>query len=308
MLNTSVAGINFKSCVMNAAVPKALDLESLKVLTNSQSSAVLIKSCTVDARPGNEEPRYIEEANLTLNSIGLANFGYKVYLDYVKELSELTDKPLFISVSGFNVDEYVEIVKAFQASDVALIELNLSCPNVNYGVVMGYDVQLIKELLTAVSGLGEKPIGVKLPPYLNVNLQKEVADCLNQTEVDFITTINTLGGGLLIDAEKEMVKMKAGNGFGGVAGDAVKPIALGNVRRFFQWCPQIPIIGVGGISSGVDVFEFILAGASLVQIGSCFMREDIDCFQRINQEFQQIVDQKGYRSLDDFKGKLQLYS
>lgn len=136
-----------------------------------------------------------------------------------------------------------------------------------------------------------------------------MTDILNQyiknNKIDFITCINSLGNGLIVDYEKETCVIKPKNGLGGIGGEIIKPIALSNVYNFYRRLgDKIDIIGCGGISNGYDVFEHILCGAKMVQIGSKFMEEGLLCFTRIENELIEIMKKKNYKNVGEFRGKL----
>ncbi|KPJ55787.1 dihydroorotate dehydrogenase [Parcubacteria bacterium DG_74_2] len=302
---TKIAGIEFDSYIFNASGIKDGTFEELEEIGNSKSSAIMLKSCTIEPRKGNEEPREVKLPFGYFQSEGLPNLGYKKYLEFIPKLKQYK-KPIIASVVGFSLEEYRVLVKAFQESEVDLIEINLSCPNiVEQGLPIIYDFEKIKELLDKVSNLGEKPIGLKLPAYLCYVLQEKMVDLIKQYNIPFIASINSVGNTLIIDPEKETTLIKPQRGFGGLSGDYIKPIALGNVRRFYELLKaQVSIIGVGGIKTGQDAFEFLLAGADAVQVGTTFEKQGISCFERINKELEEVLESKNYNSLQEAKGKL----
>lgn len=302
---TKIAGIEFDSYIFNASGIKDDTFEELEEIGKSRSSAIMLKSCTLEPRKGNEEPREINLPFGYFQSEGLPNLGYRKYLEFIPKLKQYK-KPIIASVVGFSLEEYRILVKAFQESGVDLIEVNLSCPNiVEEGLPIVYDFEKIKELLDKISNLGEKPIGLKLPAYLCYVLQEKMADLIKQYNVPFIASINSVGNALIIDPEKETTLIKPQRGFGGLSGGYIKPIALGNVRRFYELLKdKVSIIGVGGIKTGQDAFEFLLAGADAVQVGTVFEREGVNCFQRINKELEEILQRKGYNSISDIRGRL----
>ena len=305
LAKTKIAGIEFNSYVFNASGIKDSTLEELEEIAISGSSAIMLKSCTLKPRKGNEEPREIDLPFGYFQSEGLPNLGYKKYLESIPKLKKYK-KPIIASVVGFSLDEYRILIEAFQESEVDLIEINLSCPNiVEEGLPIVYDFEKIRELLDKISNLGNKPIGLKLPPYLCYVLQEKMADLIKQYNIPFIASMNSVGNALIIDPEKETTLIKPQRGFGGLSGSYIKPIALGNVRRFYELLEdKVSIIGVGGIKTGQDVFEFLLAGADAVQVGTTFEREGPNCFQRMNKELEEILEKKGYNSIQEAKGKL----
>ena len=303
-MKTQIAGIEFNSCILNASGPLCSTLEELKEIAKSNSAAVVMKSCTLEPRKGNEEPRYIRLPLGSIQSMGLPNPGYKEYFELIPRLKK-HQKPIIVSVVGFSPDEYETLVKAFQESEVDLIEVNLSCPNIINKPSVAYSLKQTEEVLARISNLGKKPIGLKLPPYLNSNYQEQIAELIKKYRISFISSINSIGDTLIIDPEKETPVIKPKKGFGGLSGKYIKPIALANVRRFYELLKnEVSIMGVGGIKTGQDVFEFLLAGADAVQVGTTFEKEGINCFQRINKELEEILNKKGCSSISEIKGKL----
>jgi len=304
-LNTKIAGIEFKSCTFNASGPEASTFEELEKIGQSDSAAIMTKSCTLKKRKGNPLPRIFKLPLGYFNSEGLPNPGYKTYLKFIPKLRRY-DKPIIVSVAGFSVEEYKILVKTFQKTEVDLIEVNLSCPNIkNQAEPIAYNPKKIEEVLKKISYLGGKPIGLKLPPYPYYSIQQKIADLVKKYSISFLSCTNTLGNALIIDAVKEKPVLKGTQGFGGLSGQYLKPIALGNVRRFYEILKgKISIIGVGGIRTGQDAFEFLLAGADAVQIGTIFIEEGVSCFRRINRELKSILEERGYSSFSRAKGKL----
>jgi dihydroorotate dehydrogenase (fumarate) len=190
-------------------------------------------------------------------------------------------------------------------SDVDLIELNLSCPNLKGKPQIAYDFEMTDRILTDVTKKISKPLGIKLPPYFDPVHWETVAAIIKKYPISFLSCINSVGNTLVIDAETEKPVIKPKGGFGGLGGEYVKPVALANVRAFSQLLgDKMSIIGVGGIMNGTDAFEFLLCGADAVQVGTVFMKEGPECFARINRELEVILKKKGYKSVAEAKGKL----
>lgn len=301
---TKIAGVEFDSYVLNAAGPNCSTLEELKVIGDSASSAIMMKSSSINPREGNEKPRYSKISIGSIQCMGLPNLGYKEYIKSAHQLKEY-NKPIIASVAGACVEDYKKMVEAFQNSEVDLIEVNLSCPNLEGKPQAAYDIEQSEEILKTISNLGSKPIGLKLPPYYDFAHNKRMADLIKKYNISFITCINSVGNTLVIDAEKETPIIKPNKGFGGLGGSCIKPIALSNVRKFYElFNGEVAIFGVGGIQSGKDVFEFLLAGADAVQVATTFKEEGASCFERINKEFKEIMQRKNYNSVEEVKGKL----
>lgn len=305
-LSTTIAGVKLGSYLMNASGPKCTTLDELMTIGASSSAAIVTKSCTMEYREGNPEPRYQDLPLGSIQSMGLPNLGYKAYLEMVPQLKSL-DKPVVVSISGFSIEDNIEMVSAFQNSDVDLIEVNFSCPNIPGKAQVAYDFEQVESALAALTALGDKPMGIKLAPYFDMSHFIAMANIINKFPVKFITCVNSIGNTLIIDPETESPIIKPKGGFGGLCGDYIKPIGLANVRAFRELLPEsVQIIGVGGIKNGVDAFEYLLAGADAVQIATCFEKQGAGCFARIESELDAYMANKGYTQLSDAKGKLKL--
>ena len=301
---TKIANIELDSYICNASGPLNSTFEELESIAISKSSAIMIKSCTIEPREGNLEPRYVRLPLGSYNSMGLPNLGYQKYVEFASRLKKY-NKPIIASVSGLSVEDYEKMVKSFQDSDVDLIEVNLSCPNLKGKPQVAYDLEQTEKVLSKISNLGKKPVGLKLPPFYDFVHHKQIADLIEKYNIDFITCINSVGNTLIIDPEAETPIIKPNKGFGGLGGEYIKPIALANVRVFYELLGnKISIFGVGGIKSGTDAFEFLLAGADAVQVATTFEKEGPNCFARINSELEEILQRKDYNSIEEVKGKL----
>mmetsp|Transcript_13449 Transcript_13449/g.18404 ORF Transcript_13449/g.18404 Transcript_13449/m.18404 type:complete len:375 (-) Transcript_13449:139-1263(-) len=318
-LETTVAGIPLSCCVYNASGPRTGNVNALVKIGTSAAGAVLSKSATLRAQDGNPLPRY-KELPLgdgcpgSINSEGLPNQGIDYYLeeDVIKLVNE-TGKPYIVSLSGLSLEDNLTMLqKALNTSGVAAIELNLACPNIPGKPVIAYDFDQMESVLQSVTShksFGAKPLGVKLAPYFDIPHFEKVAAILNKYPIKFVVCTNTVGNGLLVDAENEMAIIKPKNGFGGLGGGWIKNIALANVRQFWNLLREdIDIVGVGGVSTGTDAFELILCGAKAVQVGTKHWTEGAVCFDRISSELKDIMKRKGYKSISDFRGKLKPYS
>ncbi|AQS39318.1 dihydroorotate oxidase B, catalytic subunit [Shewanella psychrophila] len=310
-LKTHIAKLPLDSYLFNASGPRCTTEEELNRLAGSASAAIMTKSCTMLPREGNAEPRFQALPLGSIQSMGLPNLGYEAYLEMLPRLKQARSsrrgKPIVVSVSGFSISDNVTMVQAFQASSADLIEVNFSCPNIEGKPQVGYDFEQTERALEAICQLGSKPIGLKLPPYFDFSHFITMANIIKKFPVSFITCINSVGNTLVIDPETESAIIKPKGGFGGLCGDYIKPIGLANVRAFSQLLPSsIDIIGVGGIKTGTDAFEYLLAGASAVQVATCFEKEGVECFDRIAKELGCIMAAKQYSSIAAVKGKLKM--
>ena len=303
-LSTTIAGVKFPSCFMNASGAMCVTREELLALGQSRAGAIVTKSMTVEAREGNPSPRYYGFPGGSINSMGLPNLGYKVYAELIPELKQY-GKPVIASVAGLCEDDFPTIAKVINASRPDLIEVNLSCPNIPGKPQIGYDAETSERLLTRLRKVITVPMGVKLPPYFDPAHHKVMGDVISRCGVDFLNVINSVGNGLVVDSEREVPVIKPKGGFGGVGGAIIKPVALANVRAFWKiFEGRMPIIGTGGVMDGVDAFEHVLCGASAVQIGTVLVEEGIGVFDRLEMELATLLSKKRYQTLADCRGKL----
>jgi len=303
-LSTTIAGVKFPSCFMNASGAMCVTREELLALGQSRAGAIVTKSMTVEAREGNPSPRYYGFPGGSINSMGLPNLGYKVYAELIPELKQY-GKPVIASVAGLCEDDFPTIAKVINASRPDLIEVNLSCPNIPGKPQIGYDAETSERLLTRLRKVITVPMGVKLPPYFDPAHHKVMGDVISRCGVDFLNVINSVGNGLVVDSEREVPVIKPKGGFGGVGGAIIKPVALANVRAFWKiFEGRVPIIGTGGVMDGVDAFEHVLCGASAVQIGTVLVEEGIGVFDRLEMELAALLIKKRYQTLADCRGKL----
>lgn len=304
-VSTKIAGVKFESCVFNASGPADVTLEELEIIANSKSSAITMKSCTLEPRVGNPEPRYADLTMGSINSMGLPNLGYKAYVKFSKTLSKKYKKPIIASVCGMTLEDDIVMFKAFNDSPVDLIEFNPGSPNTIGKPIVGYDHQEMERLLEAVSKISKKPFGIKLPPYFDLVHFEQIANVIKKYPVRFVTVINSIGNGLVINPVTERPLIKPKGGLGGIGGGYIKYTTLANIKNFYDlFNDKIAIIGVGGVAGGIDAFEMILAGASAVQIGTAYLQKGPGVFEKVQNELIDFMQLKGYKKISDFRGKL----
>lgn len=263
--------------------------------------AFVLKGIYLDPRNGNPPPRIHETASGLLNSIGLAGPGTEELKNIIKRVAQSTSTPIVVNVCGQDNDEYVQVAKVFDAMpQVAMLELNISCPNVKQGGKCpaqdaGHTFQLVKR----VKGEIKKPLMVKLTP--NVADILAVAHAAEAGGADCISLVNTYLG-MAVDLEKR--RPVFANIFAGYSGPAIKPLALRLVWLVAR-AVKIPVVGIGGIVSGRDVLEYILVGAAAVQTGTINMVEPAACI-RILREMEELMDQLNISCLNDICGRLEV--
>lgn len=305
-LQSKIRNFTFENPLMNASGCWCESEEKLNELNSSACGSFVTKSATANYREGNPSPRYVEVPLGSINSMGLPNEGLDYYLNYTLKFQEKSDKTIFLSVAGMSFEENIKMLKKVNESDFrGLVELNLSCPNVPGKPQTGYDFEATEHILREVFSFIEKPLGVKLPPYFDMAHFDKIAEILNKFPLHYVNCINSIGNGLYIDTDREEVVIRPKDGFGGIGGEYIKPTALANVRAMYvRLNKEIQVIGCGGVITGQDVFEHLLCGATMVQVGSQMMKENPAIFDRLLSELKEIMAKKGYNSIDDFRGKL----
>lgn len=301
--STTLCNTSLTSCLMNASGCLCTTEEELKQLDSSDSGAVVSKSSTVLPRTGNPEPRFSFIKNSgTVNSMGVPNLGF----DFYKEFRHKINKPYVQSIMPFSKEDLVHMLQSL--NDKSIVELNLSCPNIDGKTVVAYDYEQFESYLDLIkNSYTDISIGVKLPPYYENNQFDKVANIIKKNDkIKFVTCINSVVNGLCVNVDKECVLIKPKDGFGGIGGLHCKPTALANVRQFYNRLNNscTDVVGCGGVSTGEDAFEHILCGASAVQIGSALMLEGPDIFKRVNDELISLMKKKKYKSVSEFKGAL----
>jgi len=315
-LHTTIAGINLSSPIYNASGCLCTSDIELNNLINSNSSAILTKSSTINSREGNEHPRFYIGSNYSINSMGIPNQGFKHYIDYYKSYIMMNQnnqtKPYIQSLYPFNKVELIEMFDYINNNlDMAnimipyLIELNVSCPNVNNSVML----DKIEEYLDTIKQNNSQniKIGLKLQPYY-LRYEFDIVSNLllkYKDHIKYIVSINSVINGLDIDIINESLRIAPNNGLGGIGGDPALPVALSNVYQFSSRLHEkIDIVGCGGVSNGNDVFKYLLVGAKAVQVGTELIRSGTKCFEIINNELSDLMQNKGYKKIEYFRNKL----
>ena len=261
--------------------------------------SISLKGTTKEARYGNPTPRIAECSSGMINSVGLQNPGIDKVIDReIPNLKTFFNKKAIANACGFSVEEYVEVSRRFdECDDIALIELNISCPNVKHGgMSMGTTPEGAFEVTSAVRKAVKKPLFVKLTP--NVTDIVEIAKACEQGGADGLSLINTLQG-MRIDLKKR--KPVVANKMGGFSGRAIFPVALKMVYQVYQ-AVKLPIMGIGGVASAEDVIEMMLAGASAVQVGAENLVNPYACRDIINN-LPYVMKKYNVNSLNEIIGE-----
>ncbi|MCP5106385.1 MAG: dihydroorotate dehydrogenase [bacterium] len=300
-LSVRLGDITLKNPIIPASGTFAYGEEFQQFFPLDILGAFILKGIYKNPRLGNPPPRIHETAAGLLNSIGLAGPGAEGLKEIIKKMALVTKTPIVVNVCGGSDDEYLEVSKIFDAMDeVAMLELNISCPNVSAGgkcpaMDRGHTYRLVKEIKENT----KKHLMVKLSP--NTHDVPTVAAAAEEAGADSISLVNTFLG-MAVDLNKRAPVFK--NIFAGLSGPAIKPLALKLVWETAR-AVSIPVVGIGGIMTGKDVLEFILVGASAVQTGTVNMVEPCASVRIIN-ELEQAMKKLDIKNLDEIKGKLEV--
>jgi dihydroorotate dehydrogenase (NAD+) catalytic subunit len=257
-------GLSLSSPVMTASGTFANGLEYAKIFDIQRLGAIVSKAITRRPRRGNPQPRIVETAGGMLNSIGLQNIGIDAILKEVAPVWATWRVPVIANIAGETVSDYAELARRLDGvPGVSGIEMNISCPNVESGLEFGVDPRAAGETTYAVRRQTELPLLVKLSP--NVTDLVSIASATVDAGADALTLINTFPA-MRIDVHARRPTL--GWGSGGLSGPALRPIALRMVYQVASALPGVPIIGCGGVMSADDAVEFLMAGASAVQVGT----------------------------------------
>lgn len=300
--SVKIGGLLLKNPVIAASGTFGFGREMAEWLHPGTLGAIVTKGLTREPRIGNPAPRVAETAAGMLNSVGLQNPGLEHFLreEYPNMLQY--GCPVVVNAAGESVEDYVHFCTRLDDSRVAAIELNLSCPNVAHGCMsFGADPSSIRELVAACRKATDKPLWVKLTP--NVTSISETAQAAEDAGADAICLINTLLG-MAIDRKSRRPVLR--NNTGGLSGPAVKPVALRMVAEASR-AVRIPVIGMGGIMSGADAIEFMIAGASAVQVGTASLIHPAATLD-ILAEMCEIARQEQVAHLTDYTGTLQYWT
>jgi dihydroorotate dehydrogenase (NAD+) catalytic subunit len=262
-MKIKIKDVIFKNPVFVASGTFGYGDELKDILPLEKLGAIVTKGISLKERAGNPPPRIAETPCGLLNSIGLENIGVERFLKEKWENLKKIGTEIIVNILGENLKEYVEIAKILGKEGVKCIEINLSCPNVERGgIEFGRDKKIVREIVEKVRENFEGVIFVKLSPNFTDII--EVSKYAEKGGADALTLINTIMG-TAIDVENLCFKIK--RGFGGLSGPAIRPIALYIVYRVYKEV-NIPIVGVGGIKDTQSALEFILAGATAIQVGT----------------------------------------
>ena len=300
-LSVELCGVALDNPVIPASGTFGFGKEMAEIYDINILGSISFKGTTRDARFGNPTPRIAECPSGLINSVGLQNPGVDAVIAHeLPELRKIFRKPIVANISGFSIEEYVECCQKLDKEEqVAILEVNISCPNVhNGGMAFGTSPESAAAVTKAVKAVTTKPVFIKLSP--NVTDIVAIAKACEEAGADGLTLINTMLG-MRIDIARR--KPVIANKMGGFSGAAIFPIA---VRMVYQvaHAVKIPVIGCGGVSSAEDVVEMMMAGATGVQVGAENLRNPYAC-KEIIEELPYVMERLGIEKLSDIIGVIE---
>ena len=298
-LNVSIGNLSMKNPVMTASGTFGYGLEYADFVPLEQIGGIIVKGTTLNPRQGNDYPRMAETPSGMLNCVGLQNKGVDYFCNNIYPQIKDIDTNMIVNVSGSSPEDYAECAARIdQLEGIPAIELNISCPNVkDGGMAFGVTCEGAASVVRAVRQRYHRTLIVKLSP--NVTSITDIARAVEDEGADAVSLINTLMG-MSIDIEKRKPRLSIGTG--GLSGACVKPVGLRMVWQVSK-AVNIPVVGLGGISSAEDAIEFFLAGATAIEIGTAnFIDPTITI--KVKDGINEWLDKHGCESLHDILGQL----
>lgn len=299
-LTTNIAGLKMKNPVMTASGTFGYGLEFADVVNLEEIGGIIVKGTTLNPREGNDYPRMYETASGMLNCVGLQNKGVDYFCKNIYPQIKDIDTNMIVNVSGNTPEDYAECAARInELENIPAIELNISCPNVHQGgMAFGVTTEGAQSVVKAVREAYKKTLIVKLSP--NVTSITDIARCVEDAGADAVSLINTLMG-MAIDIEKRRPVLSISTG--GLSGPAVKPVALRCVWQVAK-AVKLPVIGLGGIMNERDAIEFLLAGASAIEIGTAnFVDPAVSV--KVANGISEWLDKHGCSSVQEIIGQLE---
>jgi len=296
-LEVEVAGLKFRNPVLLAAGILGMTAESLIRVAEAGAGGLVTKSIGLKPRKGFPNPTVVQVSCGLINAMGLPNPGIKTFSKEIREVKRRVKVPLIVSVYGYSAEEFAETADLAVEAGADAVELNVSCPHVEgTGKEIGQNPELLKEVVSKVKRRISKPIFVKLSP--NVTDIAQLAEIAVKAGADAITAINTVRA-MKIDIKTGRPILA--NRIGGLSGPTIKPIAVRCVYEIYERV-RVPIFGCGGILNWRDSIEFILAGASAVQVGTAIALRGLEVFRAISKGIEAYIKKKGFRSVGEIVG------
>ena len=296
-LTVNLAGLRLDNPTMLASGILGYSADTFESIVEGGAGAVVTKSVGLKPRRGYANPTVAQASCGLINAMGLPNPGIEEFTKDIGEAKAVLKVPLIVSVYGFSAEEYALVAAKAVKAGADAVELNVSCPHVKEtGVEIGQKPEVLAEAVRKVKAVVEKPVFVKLSP--NVSEIAEIAETAVKAGADALTAINTVKA-MIIDLET--VKPILSNRKGGLSGQAIKPIAVRCVYEIYEHV-KVPIIGCGGITDWRDAVEFMLAGATAVQIGTAIALKGPTIFKAVIRGIDAYLKRKGFRSVNEIVG------
>ena len=295
-LQTTICDIKFKNPIIAASGTFGFGEEYNELYDVSCLGGISSKGLTLKPKDGNEGIRVYETPSGMMNSVGLQNPGIEAFIEHGIANMRRFNNVLIANMGGHSMEDYTTGAAMLSAADIDMLELNISCPNVKSGgMAFGIKADVAKEVVSAVRKVCTKPLIVKLSP--NAENIVDMALACEEAGADALSLVNTFQA-MAIDLHKR--KPVFNNVYAGLSGAAIKPIAL---RMVHSVCKQVkvPVIGIGGISSATDVLEFVMAGASAIQIGTVNFNDPL-AGKHIVDELESLCQKEGIESLEEIRG------
>ena len=296
MLQTKLCNIRLKNPTILASGILGVTKDSVDRIGKSGAGAVTLKSLCHEERQGNPNPAMFSYDGVFLNAVGLPGQGIDSAMKDFQRLDNLS-VPVIGSIYGYKIEQFGEVAKKMSSLNPAMIEVDISCPHLDYGKPYYADAELTAKITKIVKrNSGKIPVSIKLSP--NVYDIKEIAHAAEKAGADAITAVNTATAMAIdIDARKPILA----NRIGGISGPALKPIAVRCVYEIYETV-KIPIIGTGGVTYGKDALEMIMAGATAVGIGTGIYYRGIEIFKKVCDEMTTWMKKNKVKSLDEIRG------
>jgi len=298
MLETKFLNLDFKNPLVLASGILGVTASSLNNVVTKGAGGVTAKSISLKPRTGHPNPTMVGYEHFFINAVGLSNPGVEKAIEELTKFKELNQAPLIGSIFAGTPEEFGEIAAKICQAPIDILEVNISCPNVSleFGDPFAYSIPAVEKITRAVKANSTVPVSIKLSP--NAWNITEIAKAVETSGADAITAVNTISG-MVIDVHTKTPILH--NKQGGVSGPAIFPIALKCVYDIYK-AVKIPIIATGGVTTGEDALAMIMAGATLVGVGSAVYFRGEDCFQKITEEMKQIMTEENINSLEEIRG------
>ncbi len=298
-LKVKIDNLEIKNPVMTASGTSGFAEELMDFYDVSQLGAVLLKGTTLKNRDGNPYPRMAETASGMLNAVGLQNKGIDYFIENIYPKIKDYGTQLILNVNGSTVEEYIELTeKVNELENINAIELNISCPNVKEGgMAFGVSCVGAEAVTKAIRDVYKKTLIVKLSP--NVTDIADIARSVEAQGADSVSLVNTFLG-MAVDAEKKVPRLSTITG--GLSGPAIKPIALRMVWQVYN-AVKIPVIGLGGIMNAEDAIEFMLAGATAIQVGTAIFKDPFTPL-KVVKGIEEYLEKHNFSSASELTGAL----